>query len=145
MTVPSAATVAVQGSFNGNVDWAVIALEITPQAGLAKQRPTSQDEKQAEVVLIPSDYELDQNHPNPFNPSTTITFAVPKAGEITLSIYNLRGQLVHSLHAGPIAAGRHKIVWDGADVRGAKVASGIYVYQLKAEGMVMSKKLVLTK
>jgi len=86
-----------------------------------------------------------QNHPNPFNPSTTITFAVPEAGEVTLAIYNLRGQLIQTLHSGPIAAGQHSVVWNGTDFRGAKVASGVYVYKLQAKDFVATKKLVFTK
>ena len=50
-----------------------------------------------------------------------ITFAVPEAGEVTLAIYNLRGQLVQTLHSGPIAAGYHSLVWNGTDFQGAKV------------------------
>jgi len=94
---------------------------------------------------IPEGYALEQNYPNPFNPSTTITFAVPEASEVTLAIYNLRGQLIQTLHSGPIAAGQHSVVWNGNDSRGVKVASGVYVYRLEAKGFVVSKKLVLTK
>lgn len=94
---------------------------------------------------LPEDYELMQNYPNPFNPSTTITFAVPEAGEVTLAIYNLHGQLIQILYSGAIAAGQHSVVWNGADFRGVKVASGLYVYRLKAKGFVATKKLVLTK
>ena len=88
---------------------------------------------------------LAQNHPNPFNPSTTITFAVPEAGEVKLAIYNLRGQLIQTLHSGPIAVGQHSVVWDGTDFRGAKVASGIYLYKLQAKDFVATRKLVFTK
>lgn len=94
---------------------------------------------------MPSSFNLEQNYPNPFNPSTTIAFAVPKAGDLKLAIYNLRGQLVRTLHNGPIAAGNHKVVWDGTDADGAKVASGIYMYRLQSEGFVANKKLVLSK
>ncbi|MCH8875056.1 T9SS type A sorting domain-containing protein [candidate division KSB1 bacterium] len=88
---------------------------------------------------------MEQNYPNPFNPSTTITFAVPEASEVTLAIYNLRGQLIQTLHSGPIAAGQHSVVWNGNDSRGVKVASGVYVYRLEAKGFALSKKLVLMK
>lgn len=94
---------------------------------------------------LPEGYALLQNHPNPFNPSTTITFAVPEAGDVTLSIYNLRGQLIQTLHSGAIAAGQHSVVWDGTDARGAKVASGVYLYKLQAKNFVATKKLVFTK
>jgi hypothetical protein len=93
----------------------------------------------------PEGYALEQNHPNPFNPSTTITFAVSEAGEVRLSIYNMRGQLVQILYSGVISAGQHSRVWDGTDFRGAQVASGIYVYKLQAKGFVATKKLILIK
>ncbi|MCH6559422.1 T9SS type A sorting domain-containing protein [candidate division KSB1 bacterium] len=94
---------------------------------------------------IPEGYALEQNYPNPFNPSTTITFGVPEASEVTLAIYNLRGQVIRTLHSGPIAAGQHSVVWNGTDFRGAKVASGVYVYRLEGKRIVVSKKLVFTK
>ena len=86
-----------------------------------------------------------QNYPNPINPSTTITFAVPEASEVTLAIYNLRGQLIQTLVAGAVTAGRHNVVWDGTNFRGAKVASGIYLYKLQAKDFVTARKLVFTK
>jgi len=91
------------------------------------------------------DFTLFQNYPNPFNPSTTITFAVPEASEVTLAIYNLRGQLIQTLVAGAVTAGRHNVVWDGTNFRGAKVASGIYLYKLQAKDFVTARKLVFTK
>ncbi|MFQ5637354.1 MAG: FG-GAP-like repeat-containing protein [bacterium] len=94
---------------------------------------------------LPNEFGLAQNHPNPFNPTTTISFAVPEAGVVTLAIYNMRGQLVQTLHSGPITAGNHSMVWNGKDTRGLQAASGVYVYQLKAKGFVATRKLLLTK
>ena len=99
----------------------------------------------ADARAIPTEFDLAQNFPNPFNPTTTITFAVPKAGDVTLAIYNLRGRLVRTLAEGPLAAGQHKVVWDGNDSRGLRVASGIYVYRLEANEFVESKKLILAR
>jgi cytoskeletal protein CcmA (bactofilin family) len=126
----------------------VVALHHSVTDALPKIAPDSEDDPDEEEVLIasmPTEYELGQNYPNPFNPSTTIHFAVPKAGEVTLAIYNLRGQLVGKLHSGPIAAGRHQMVWDGKDARGLQVATGVYVYRLEADGFVATKKLTLMK
>ena len=95
--------------------------------------------------ILPDGYELMQNYPNPFNPSTTITFAIPETGEVALSIYNLRGQLIQTLHSGPISAGQHSVVWSGTDFRGAKVASGVYLYKLQAKNFAATRKLVFTK
>ena len=98
-----------------------------------------------QLASVPDSYQLEQNYPNPFNPSTTITFGVPEASEVTLAIYNMRGQLIQTLHSGPIAAGQHNVVWNGNDSRGVKVASGVYVYRLESKGFVLSKKLAFMK
>lgn len=97
------------------------------------------------LASAPSDFVLEQNYPNPFNPSTTIHFSTPKAGEAMLGVYNLKGQLIRVLYFGPVAAGRHSVVWDGADAHGVKVASGIYLYRLDADGFSAARKLILTK
>ena len=94
---------------------------------------------------LPTEFSLKQNYPNPFNPSTTINFAVPRAGEITLKIYNLQGQLLRTLASGNVPAGWHRVVWEGTDAKGSRVASGIYVYRLEAQGYVISRKLTLMK
>jgi cytoskeletal protein CcmA (bactofilin family) len=99
----------------------------------------------AAAASIPTEFALSQNYPNPFNPSTTIAFALPHASEVTLSIFNIRGQLVRSLIAGNLAAGHHSVVWDARDEHGTALASGIYVYQLKAKDFVQSRRLVLMK
>jgi len=90
-------------------------------------------------------YALEQNYPNPFNPTTTITFALPEAGEVSLSIYNMSGQVVRKLVYGEYASGRYEVLWDATDDRGARVASGIYLYILKAGEFSMQRKLVLMK
>jgi cytoskeletal protein CcmA (bactofilin family) len=105
----------------------------------------SEDAEELELTSLPLEYSLEQNYPNPFNPSTTIAFALPHASEVTLSIFNIRGQLVRSLIAGNLAAGHHSVVWDARDEHGTALASGIYVYQLKAKDFVQSRRLVLMK
>lgn len=90
-------------------------------------------------------FELDQNFPNPFNPSTSITFSLPVAGEVKLAIYNIRGELIHHLIDGRLESGVHRIVWNGADANGNRVASGVYFYRLAANGLVSQKKLILAK
>ena len=122
-----------------------LAQKALKKAGVLAKAAPPDDANSVEPPALPEAYALDQNYPNPFNPSTTITFAVPQAGEVTLAIYNLRGQLVQTLFSGAIAAGQHRVVWDGTDSRGTKVSSGVYVYQLKAKDFVATKKLVLTK
>jgi len=73
---------------------------------------------------------LAQNRPNPFNPNTSISFAVPFDGFVHLAIYDLHGRLVRSLLAETTAAARREVVWDGRDDQRSEVASGVYVYRL---------------
>ena len=97
------------------------------------------------VDALPADYALEQNFPNPFNPSTVIRFQLPSASGVSLAIYNTAGQLVRTLAGGELAAGSHSVMWDGTDDFGARVASGVYLYTLKAGSFSSHKKLVLTK
>ncbi len=111
--------------------------------------------EESEIGAPVTSYQLEQNYPNPFssearsraagNPSTMISFALPQAGEVSLAIYNLNGQLVKRLAAGEMNAGRHGVIWDAKDDRGQQVASGVYVYVLKAGEFVAQRKLVLMK
>jgi predicted acyltransferase (DUF342 family) len=129
------------------VDKEVVFLHHSSTTSLPKAAPRYEEDAKEDVRLtsVPSDFELSQNYPNPFNPSTTITFALPNAGDVSLKVYNLRGQLVATLHQGAMAAGRHQILWDGKDARGQQVATGVYVYRLEADGFVATKKLTLMK
>jgi alpha-amylase len=105
----------------------------------------AEGESSLSSTIVPGNFALDQNYPNPFNPSTTITFSVPQTSDVALGIYNLKGQLIRLLFSGQVATGHHQFIWDGADVNGLKVASGIYVYRLEADGFVATRKLVLAK
>ena len=91
------------------------------------------------------DFSLLQNYPNPFNPATTISFKIPEASDVTLTIYNQRGQLIRILRSGLIIAGEYRAVWDGMNASGDRVPSGVYIYRLKANDFVTSRKLVLTR
>jgi len=84
-------------------------------------------------------------YPNPFNPATTIALDLPRAGDVSLKIYNLRGALVRTLLDERLAAGHHEIVWNGTDDRGATVASGVYFSEVKAAGEERVHKLALIK
>lgn len=110
---------------------------------IIKGVPTAVED--GENPALPAQFELAQNYPNPFNPSTTIFYSLPATSEITLTILNLRGQVVRTLVSDVVTAGHHAAVWDGADASGARVASGVYVYRLQAEGFTASRRLVLAK
>ena len=85
------------------------------------------------------------NHPNPFNPDTTLRFSLPEAADIDLGIYNLKGQKVRKLLNGTKTAGMHSCLWDAKDNNGNKVASGIYFAVLSYQGNQLSRKLLLMK
>ena len=95
--------------------------------------------------LFPSQYTILNNHPNPFNPSTTIEFTLPESGFATLSIYNISGQKVRDLAAGYMTAGAHSLTWDGRDDSGDAVSSGVYITRLVAGKQVAAGRMVFLK
>lgn len=99
----------------------------------------------ADLRAIPTDYGLERNFPNPFNPETTIAYQLPEAGVVSLKIYNSVGQEVRTLAQGPQDAGFYRVRWDGRDARGRSVASGTYLYQLTAEGYRETQRMMLMK
>ena len=84
-------------------------------------------------------------HPNPFNPETTIDFALHESTAPEIRIYNVSGQLVRLERMGNQPAGQHNWVWDGRDRSGNPVSSGIYFVVLKAGNVVDHRKAVLLK
>jgi len=93
----------------------------------------------------PQTYTLSQNYPNPFNPSTKIEYAVQQAGQVTIRVYNLRGEVVRTLVDTQRPIGEYAAVWDGKNDVGSSVASGQYFYQLSVGDFATSKKLLLLK
>jgi len=95
---------------------------------------------------IPAEFSLSQNYPNPFNPSTMIEYTVPFTSNITLSVYNVLGQEVVRLIDNKLqATGQYTISWDTSNGSSKSLSSGIYIYQLRTEGMTISKKMILLK
>ncbi len=93
---------------------------------------------------VPTEFDLAQNYPNPFNPTTTIAMSLPVESDWTLKIYNVAGQLVNEF-TGHNAAGTVNVEWDGTNVNGETVASGIYFYKASADAFSATKKMVLMK
>jgi hypothetical protein len=87
-----------------------------------------------------TEYVLSQNYPNPFNPSTTISFNLPQSGNVTLTVYNVLGQQVATLVNGALSAGTHSVPFDAS-----RLASGVYVYELRAGSFVQQKRMMLVK
>ena len=98
----------------------------------------------AGAATHPMDFSLSQNYPNPFNPETEIGFTVPVACQVQLKIYNVAGQLV-KIYQGDYGAGVHSISWDGTNLKGEDVGSGIYFYRMEASNFVQQKKMVLMR
>jgi len=95
--------------------------------------------------LIPLKFALHQNYPNPFNPITTIHYELPRQSDVRLTIYNIMGQEVSELVSGKQAAGEHEVIWGGTNDLGTHVSAGIYLYQLRTENFVQTKKMLLLK
>ncbi|HPS39936.1 MAG TPA: T9SS type A sorting domain-containing protein [Candidatus Cloacimonadota bacterium] len=85
------------------------------------------------------------NYPNPFNPTTTIAYQLPKNGKVRMDIYNLKGQHVTTLVDEVKVAGSHTAIWNGTDSSGSSVASGVYIYRLSFNGVSQSNKMLLMK
>lgn len=101
--------------------------------------------EQVQVERAPESYRLEENYPNPFNPSTTITYHLPKAAEVTLSVYNALGRRVATLVSGEQPAGTHEVRWDSRDTAGLAVPSGLYFYRIEAGGFQQTRKMLLLK
>ncbi|MDP8203130.1 MAG: T9SS type A sorting domain-containing protein [Candidatus Tenebribacter mawsonii] len=85
------------------------------------------------------------NYPNPFNPTTTISFSLPEDGNVVLSIYNVRGQKVKTLLNEELQKGKHSIIWSGIDKNNKPVSSGIYLYKIKAGNQETVSRMLLLK
>lgn len=96
------------------------------------------------IISAPDEVSL-SNYPNPFNPTTTISYSLPREGKISLSIYNIKGQLVKQLVSGSQPEGYYEIVWNGKDDTGKQVSSGIYYYRITACGKTLNKKMLMLK
>ncbi len=89
---------------------------------------------------IPDKLQLEQNYPNPFNPMTNINFTIPTASDVLINIYNNLGQRIVKLVDTKYAAGKHRVIFDGA-----QLASGIYYYQIISNSSTLTKKMLLIK
>ena len=118
-----------------NIDWDHVAAAQDKSSAAEKPEPNA----------LPDGYDLKQNYPNPFNPTTTIGYSLPESRHVRLDIINIQGQVIKTLVDGDVGAGEHSIVWNGDDESGARVASGIYLYRLKAGEYSVSKKMTLLK
>ena len=119
--------------------------------------PSDADGSRADMGALPADdgvsvaqdrpiaFGLTGNHPNPFNPVTSIAFSTGQAGHVTLSVYNLAGQLVRTLVDEPLSPGVHEVAWDGRDMTGRAAGSGLYVCRLVSHEGVRAKRMMLVR
>ncbi|MCK5051914.1 MAG: T9SS type A sorting domain-containing protein [Candidatus Cloacimonetes bacterium] len=96
-------------------------------------------------LLKPEVTELTGNYPNPFNPTTTISFSTNEAGYVSINIYNMKGQLVKTLVNEYLDAAFHNVSWNGKDNSSKTVSSGIYFYKMKSSSYTSTKKMILMK
>jgi hypothetical protein len=89
---------------------------------------------------LPAQFELKPNYPNPFNPTTTIEFSIPQASNVTLKIYNIRGEEVATLVSEKLPAGNYKRIWSAGEL-----SSGVYFYRLQTETFVQTRRLLVMK
>ncbi|MBD3219987.1 T9SS type A sorting domain-containing protein [bacterium] len=103
--------------------------------------PTAADD----MPGIELEFALAQNHPNPFNPVTTVSFSLDRAGPAALRVFDTRGRLVRTLVSEDLPAGAHEVTWRGDDEGGRPVASGVYFYRLEAGDQQASRRMLLVK
>ena len=107
------------------------------------QSPTGVEELTGNPA--PSDWRLEPNYPNPFNPSTTINFSLPSPSCVELRIHNILGQVVRELYTGNLGEGRHTFEWDGRDAASNPVNTGVYFYTLRTNSFTQTRKMLLLK
>jgi len=132
-------TVTITGEFtDGNkfISEVEITLDGTPPAKI---------EAETDQPAIPTEFSLGNAYPNPFNPTTTIEFGVPRDGNVKIEVYNITGQKVKTLTNQYYTAGSYTVEWNSTDDSGNEVATGVYLYRMTASDFVETKKMVLMK
>jgi hypothetical protein len=94
---------------------------------------------------LPHSYLLKPNYPNPFNPSTNISFELPINGHVRIDIFNMLGQRVRTVTDRDYLVGRHSVEWDGTDESGESVATGVYFYRMTSGDVTSTKKMMMLK
>ena len=105
----------------------------------------SKDVIAGDEVKLPTKYALKGNYPNPFNPTTTISFDLLEASNVSLEVYDMMGRRVATLVNGELSAGSYEKVWNARNQAGAPVPSGVYIYRIRAGSFQAVKQMVLMK
>ncbi len=165
MNIPSSPFEEGTEVFAGNIDWEMVELDLSAYSGIAQIRfvfgsaslftgegwyiddihyfntTGSNDE-----TIIPMANKLHANFPNPFNPTTTISFDIAQASSfVDIDIYNIKGQKVKTLVNENLEVGKHTILWNGRDDNNKSVSSGIYFYKMRTAQYTSTRKMILMK
>ncbi|RLC48827.1 MAG: hypothetical protein DRI23_10075, partial [Candidatus Cloacimonadota bacterium] len=150
--------------FAGNINWEEVEIDLSEYSGMAQLRfvlgsaglvtgegwyiddiyytsPTGISDNS----IIPVATSLNGNFPNPFNPSTTITYSLSNETNVNIEIYNMKGQKVRTLKNEEQTAGDYNVVWNGKDDSSKSTASGVYFYKMQAGTYQQTKKMILMK
>ncbi|MGA9115276.1 MAG: choice-of-anchor D domain-containing protein [Bacteroidota bacterium] len=137
--------VAAVPDMDGNNSWEIIAGGNLGRAALLSGGVDAGPSSASPGEPLPGGVILRANYPNPFNPSTTISFRIPERADCTLGIFDLLGREVRSYAFERVPAGDHSLEWDGMDARGIVAASGVYFYRLRAGSVVLSRSMILLR
>ena len=150
--------------FAGDIDWEEVEIDLSVYSGTAQLRfvmgsagmitgegwyiddvyytnPTGISDSS----IVPAVTSLYGNYPNPFNPSTTISYSLSNDTHVNIEIYNMKGQKVKTIKNEQQSAGDHIVVWNGKDDNGKHTASGVYFYKMRAGKFTQTKKMILMK
>jgi hypothetical protein len=142
--IPPGGTISVAFAFLAGSDLA--DLQANADAAVAFYSTISPtDNGDVPIVNVPRAVRLQQNTPNPFNPSTEIAFDLPRDMPVVLRIFAVDGRVVRTLVDGPRQAGTNRVRWDGMDDEGRAMPSGLYLYRFEAEGKSIVRKMHLVK
>ncbi|MBC8322559.1 MAG: lamin tail domain-containing protein [Candidatus Marinimicrobia bacterium] len=128
----------------------IVPLGVTEYTYVTRFGENNPDNPWLEIIndsnIIPEKFALRDNYPNPFNPTTKISFDLPIVADVKINIYNVLGRQIATLHHGHLEAGSYNFIWHGRDQNGSPVASGIYFYELQAGSQFHKiKKMTLMK
>ncbi|MCG6914629.1 T9SS type A sorting domain-containing protein, partial [bacterium BMS3Abin03] len=129
-------------------DWVKIYLADSTGNSKGEGRSLLTSVKWDENQVIPTNELLIRNYPNPFNPSTIISFTIPydlTNSDVTLSIYDIQGKLIRTLVSENLSGGNYLTKWNGKNDIGNPVASGVYIYNLQVSNKQVSGKMMLVR
>lgn len=130
---------------NNDAETQTITVAVDHDQSSAADSGNGKGKGKGKLAAMPTTYSLNAAMPNPFNPSTVLSYQLPEAGEVSLVIYNMMGQQVRLLEWGFRAPGVHEIEWNGRDDNGVVVSSGVYLYRFVSAGLVETHAMTLLK